>query len=80
MHEDTIPKQFQKLEDKVGQLVQTCHDLQDSKLALQTKSKELEEALRTRNATEQQYMEEKTMIRSKIDDLLRRLDQVLDSG
>lgn len=80
MDEDTIPKQFQKLEDKVGQLVQTCHDLQDSKVALQAKIGELEETLRTRNATEQDHMEEKTMIRSKIDNLLSRLDQVLDSA
>jgi septation ring formation regulator EzrA len=76
--EDTIPRQFQKLEDRVGQLVQTCHDLQHSKVALQAKIGELEEALKARSATEQQYVEEKTMIRSKIDDLLSKLDQVLD--
>ena len=80
MDEQTIPQQFTKLEEKVGQLVQTCHDLQHSNAALQAKIKDLEEALKTRDATEQHYMEEKTMIRSKIDNLVSRLEQALDSG
>ena len=80
MDEQTIPQQFTKLEEKVGQLVQTCHDLQNSNVALQGKIRDLEEALKTRDATEQHYMEEKTMIRSKIDNLVSRLEQALDSG
>lgn len=78
MEKDSIPQQFQKLEEKVGQLVQTCHDLQQSEVALKAKVGELEEALKTQDATSQHYMEEKTMIRSKIDNLLSKLDQVLD--
>ena len=78
MENDSIPQQFQKLEERVGQLVQTCHDLQQSELALKAKVSELEQTLTTQNATSQHYMEEKTMIRSKIDHLLSKLDQVLD--
>jgi septation ring formation regulator EzrA len=80
MDEQTIPQQFKKLEEKVGQLVQTCHDLQHSNVALQAKIRDLEEALKTKDASEQHYMEEKTMIRSKIDNLVSRLEQALDSG
>ncbi len=80
MDEQTIPQQFKKLEEKVGQLVQTCHDLQHSNVALQAKIRGLEEALKTKDATEQHHVEEKTMIRSKIDNLVSRLEQVLDSG
>jgi septation ring formation regulator EzrA len=78
VEQDSIPQQFQKLEEKVGRLVQTCHDLQQSEVALKAKVRELEEALKTQDATSQHYMEEKTMIRSKIDNLLSKLDQVLD--
>lgn len=78
MEKDSIPQQFQKLEEKVGQLVQTCHDLQQSEVDLKAKVRELEETLKTQDATSQHYIEEKTMIRSKIDNLLSKLDQVLD--
>jgi FtsZ-binding cell division protein ZapB len=78
VEKDSIPQQFQKLEEKVGQLIQTCHDLQQSEVALKAKVGELEGALKTQDATSQHYMEEKTMIRSKIDNLLSKLDQVLD--
>ena len=80
MEKDSIPQQFQKLEEKVGQLVQTCQDLQQSEVALKAKVRELEEALKTQDASSQHYMEEKTMIRSKIDNLVSRLEQALDSG
>ena len=79
MDEDSIPKQFKKLEDRVEQLVQTCHDLQHARLGLEAKIRELEEGLRTKDATQQSYMEEKSIIRSRIDNVLGRLDEVLDS-
>ena len=79
MDEDSIPKQFKKLEDRVEQLVQTCHDLKHAKLELEAKIRELEEGLRTKDATQQSYMEEKSIIRSRIDNVLGRLDEVLDS-
>lgn len=80
MDEDIIPQQFKKLEERIEQLVRTCHDLQHAESELEAKIRDLEEALKTKDATEQRYMEEKSMIRSKIDNLLSRMDQVLDSG
>ena len=79
MDEDSIPKQFKQLEDRVEQLVQTCQDLKHAKLELEAKIRELEEGLRTKDATQQSYMEEKSIIRSRIDNVLGRLDEVLDS-
>lgn len=79
MDEDSIPKQFKKLEDRVEQLVQTSQDLKHAKLELEAKIRELEEGLRTKDATQQSYMEEKSIIRSRIDNVLGRLDEVLDS-
>jgi len=77
--EDSISQRFDRLEERVERLVQTCSDLRESKSGLETKVKDLEQALRTKEAAEQGYMEEKSVIRSKMDDLLGRLDQVLDS-
>ena len=78
--EDSIPQQFKRLEEKVGQLVQTCRDLQRGKAELEAKIRDFQEALKTKDVVEQDYVEEKAMIRSKIDDLVSRLDQVLDSS
>ena len=80
MDQDTIPEQFKKLEEKVGQLVQTCNDLQQSKASLEAKIRDYQQALKVKGEAEQKYMEEKMMVRSRIDDLLDRLDQVLDSS
>jgi exonuclease VII small subunit len=79
VEQDTIPAQFKKLEEKVGQLVQTCNDLQRGKAELEAKIRDYQRAFEVKGEAEQKYMEEKMMIRSRIDDLLGRLDQVLDS-
>jgi chromosome segregation ATPase len=79
VEENSFPGQFKKLEDKVGELVQTCRDLQEKKSELEAKIYDLEGALRTKVTAEQQYVEEKSTIQGKIDDLVSRLDQVLCS-
>ena len=78
MEEDSIPQQFSRLEERVGQLVQTCRELQNSKAELEARLRDFEEKLRTKDAAADRYMEEKTLIQSKIDNLLSRLDEALD--
>ncbi|MDY6988999.1 MAG: cell division protein ZapB [Thermodesulfobacteriota bacterium] len=80
MEEDTIPAQFKKLEDRIGQLVGKCQDLQRAKAASEATIREFQEAIKTKDAAQQEHAEEKTMIRSRIDALLSRLDQVVGSG
>jgi len=75
----SFPEQFKELEHKIEALVRTCQDLKQGKSELETKIDELEEALKGKLSAEQSYVEEKTIIRGKIGDLLGRLDQVLDS-
>jgi chromosome segregation ATPase len=79
VEEESFPGQFKKLEDKIKDLIQTCRHLQQTESELEAKIYELEGALKAKAATEQQYAEERSMVRSKIDDLLSRLDQVLGS-
>ncbi len=79
MDEDSISQRFDRLEERVERLVNMCSELRQSKSGLETKVKDLEQGLKTKEAAEQSYMEEKSVIRSKMDGLLGRLDQVLDS-
>lgn len=80
VEEETIPVQFKRLEDRIGQLVGKCQDLQRAKAELEATIGGLEKAVKMKDAAEQQQVEEKKMIRSRIDALLSRLDQVVGSG
>ena len=77
---NTIPDQLKTLEDKVEQLVHKCKELQSAKSSLEEKANHLEEALSLKDKTEKRFLEEKSLIRSKMDDLVGRLDQVLESS
>jgi chromosome segregation ATPase len=79
VEEDSFPGQFKKLEDKIEELIQTCRDLQQTKSELEAKIYDLEGTLRTKVAAEQEHVEEKSIVRSKIEDLLGRVEQVLGS-
>jgi chromosome segregation ATPase len=76
---DSIPDQFKVLEEKVERLVGKCNALQDAKASLETKVDDLQKALNTKDATEKKFLEEKSLIRSKMDNLVGRLDRVLES-
>ena len=79
MEEEKFPRQFKKLEDKIEELIQACRDFQQTESVLKTKIHDLEGALKAKADAEQEYAEEKSMVRSKIDNLLSRLDQVVGS-
>ena len=76
---DSIPDQFKVLEEKVEQLVQKCNELQSAKSNLETRVTNLQESLNAKDATEKKYLEEKSLIRSKMDNLVGRLDRILES-
>ena len=79
MNIDSIPDQFKVLEEKVEQLVRKCNELQNAKSSLETTVANLQGSLSAKDATEKKYLEEKSLIRSKMDDLVGRLDQILES-
>lgn len=80
MNIDSIPDQFKVLEEKVEQLVQKCNELQNAKSGLETRVADLQESLNAKDVTEKNYLEEKSLIRSKMDDLVGRLDRILESN
>lgn len=75
---DTEPlfNQFGEIENKVEKLIQVCNSQQAANLELHHKIEQLEEELRIANETVKRHAEEKTLIRTRIDKLLARLEDM----
>jgi len=71
-----ILKQFEEIEQRVEKLVEICNTLEATNLDQKNKIKSLEEEIHGKVEAERSYAEEKALIRSKIDGLLVKLDQV----
>ena len=71
-----ILKQFEEIEQRVERLIETCNALEATNLELKNKIKSLEEEIQGKVEAERSYAEEKALIRSKIDGLLVKLDEV----
>jgi len=68
--------QFQTIESRLDALIQICKEKDNLNKELSLRIEKLEEELRTKVEAEQRYVEEKALIRSKVDQLLMRLDEV----
>lgn len=68
--------QFKEIEEKVEKLIETCKSLEVTNLKLSNKIKSLEEELQGKIEAEKRYAQEKALIRSKIDSLLVKLDDI----
>lgn len=77
MDSEYILEQFGRIESKVEQLVGTCRSFELKNTELTNKIKSLEEELQSRTEAEKRYAEEKALIRSKIDGLMAKLDEIL---
>ncbi|MBT8365823.1 MAG: DUF904 domain-containing protein [Deltaproteobacteria bacterium] len=75
MDNEFILKQFEEVEQKVERLIEICNALEATSLEQKNKIKSLEEEIQGKVEAERNYTEEKALIRSKIDDLLVKLDQ-----
>ena len=71
-----ILKQFEEIERKVENLIETCNALEATNLEQKNKINSLEEEIQGKVEADRSYAEEKALIRSKIDGLLVKLDQV----
>lgn len=76
MDNDIILKQFVELEQKVEKLIAICKSYEKTKLELTDKVENLERELQDKSAEESRYLEEKALIRSKVDSLLSKLEAV----
>ena len=78
MENDTILKQFSEIEDRVESLISRCSSLETTNLELAETVENLEYKLKGRETAESQANEVKSLIRSKIDNLLERLDGITE--
>ena len=76
MDNDFVLKQFGEIEHKVERLIENCRAQAAANSELKNKLTSLEEEIQGKVEAEKNYAEEKTLIRSKIDGLLARLDDI----
>lgn len=76
MDSETILSHFDEIEQKVERLIDVCKSLESTKAELLDKIEKLEKDLQEKIETERRYATEKDLIRSKIDGLLVRLQEV----
>ena len=80
MDNEFIVGQFEEIEKKVEKLIDVLKSHEATNLELSNKNKSLEEELQGKNEVESDYSQERALIRSKIDSLLVKLEDVTESG
>jgi phage regulator Rha-like protein len=78
--DQSLINQFQIIESRLDALIQMCKDKDNLNKELSHRIEKLEEELRTKVEAEERYAEEKALIRSKVDQLLMRLDEIANTG
>ncbi len=79
MDNEFFLSQFDQIEKKVENLIEVCKSLEVKNLELSNKIKSLEEELQGKIETENEFAQEKALIRSKIDNLLVRLEEFTEN-
>ena len=79
MDDQSLIDQFQSIESRLDALIQICRDKDNQNKELSRRIEKLEEELRTKVDAEQKYEEERALIRSKVDQLLVRLDEIANT-
>jgi len=73
-----ISNQFKEIEKKVTRLIAVCKEHEAANFELKNKIKSLEEELLGKIEAEKSYAQEKALIRSKIDSLVVRLEEIIE--
>jgi len=79
LENQTILRQFDEIEQKVERVIGVCKSHEATILELRNKIKGLEEELQAKVEAEQRFTEEKALIRSKIDNILGRLEDISET-
>jgi chromosome segregation ATPase len=74
LDQDQIFSQFGAIENKIQKLIEICGSQQTVILELQHKIKQLEEELRIQNEAVKRHVEDRALIRSRVDNLLAKLE------
>jgi cell division septum initiation protein DivIVA len=73
---EIIFTQFEEIEKRVEKVIEVCKALEATNLKLEQRVKELEGELQGKAEAETRYTRERELIRSKVDVLLSRLDEI----
>lgn len=79
MDNEFIVGQFEEIEKKVEKLIDVLKSQETTNLELRNKINRLEEELQGKNEAESNYSQERALIRSKIDSLLVRLEDITNA-
>lgn len=80
MDHEKVLRQFDEIEQKVGKLIDVCKSLEATNLEFKNKIERLEEELQGKVEAENNYQEERALIRSKVDSLLARLEGLTETA
>ncbi len=75
-----VMRQFDQIEEKVGNLIGRYNQLEKLNFELSVKVKSLEAELTEKVEAENKHSEQKALIRSKIDNILSKLDNLNENG
>lgn len=79
MDNAVILQQFEEIEKKIEGLIQVCKSLEAANSKLKEKIKRLDEELQVKVEAENSYAKERDLVRSKIDVLLGKLDEITET-
>ena len=74
MTDEEVLSQFDKIEEKVEKLIETCRSLEAANVELNNKYERLKQEADGKADAEKRYIEQRDLIRSKVDSLLTRLN------
>lgn len=75
MDEASIFQEFDRLESKINGLIQQCETLRRHNAQLEASNNSLAEELLQKSEAEQKLVEERNLVRSRIDGLLARVNE-----
>jgi len=78
LDKEQILRQFEEIEEKVIRLIDVCKAHESTNLELKDKIRRLEEELQSKVETETNCLQERDIIRSKIDGLLAKLNDIAE--
>lgn len=79
MDNKLILRQFDEIENKIEKVIAVCKSYEAINIELNNKIVKLEEELRGKIEAEKSYSMERNIIRSKIDNLLSKLDGITEA-
>ena len=79
MESEQILRQFDEIEKKVEKLIEAKKSLEATHAELRNDNQRLNDELREKIEAEKSYHEERDLIRSKIDNLLVRLEEMAEN-